>query len=914
MIKSLRAVLVAATLSLLGGGAAFAQCSGQFPAGTYCGNNTGSLGLPGPRTLTPGSLQPIAGGTVLGNPTAANAVPTATITPVLGIPGTSQGSLGFAGASGGTATVRAQATAGTPTLLLPTASGTIPSTVSAPLALNATTGGLSITGLAGGVLAGATPAFTTTPVLGASGTLGSLGFGNASSGIITVQPVAGALGTVTVSLPAAAGTIAVSATSPLVLGATSGALTCPTCVTSSGGGAITGTAPITVSAGGVVALTNPLALNFGGTAASLTASNGGLVYSNSTALAILAGTATAGQIPRSGSSAAPSWSTATYPSTAAAGTVLAALTANTVTATSTPVLGIAGTTVGTLGFSNATSGTITLSPVTGALGTQTILLPAASGTVAVSATAPITLSAAGAIGITGAAMTRVDDTNVTLTLGGTPATSLLQATSLTLGWTGQLAMTRGGSGASLTASNGGIVWTDANSMEVLAGTGTAGQMLRSGATATPSWSTNTYPATAVAGTIMAALTANTVTATATPVLGANGVTGGQITLSGSASGTAVIRVAAAAGTGTIFQLPATNGSSGQALTTDGAGILSWTPVGGTGTVTSITQGSLTVLSSNPCTTTCTISSNATITPQGRVTLTTGVPVLTATVTAATTVFYTPYVGNLVPIYDGTNMVATSVAELSIVLGSNWAANSNWDVFIASDAGTIRACTGPAWTSDTGRGTGAGTTEISRTNGLYLNTVTVTCRYNNTTTFSVAASRGTYVGTYRTTAAGQVDYIFGAISATATAGVFNVWNNYNRVRVHTVVGDQTNSWSYAVAAWRQPNANSAMRVSAVRGLNEDGVAAQYNGIVTPGSGANAAVGVGLSSTSAFSGTPSVVQGGGALVPQVAHFSSLMGLGFQFLAALEFNDSATASTWSGDANATFIQAGLTVQLVQ
>lgn len=44
--------------------------------------------------------------------------------------------------------------------------------------------------------------------------------------------------------------------------------------------------------------------------------------------------------------------------------------------------------------------------------------------------------------VTPYAMTKVDDTNVTLTLGGTPTTSLLQATSLTLGWTGTLADTR----------------------------------------------------------------------------------------------------------------------------------------------------------------------------------------------------------------------------------------------------------------------------------------------------------------------------------------------------------------------------------------------------------------------------------------------------------------------------------------
>lgn len=59
-----------------------------------------------------------------------------------------------------------------------------------------------------------------------------------------------------------------------------------------------------------------IALANGGTNASLVASNGGIIYSTASAMAVLAGTATAGQILRSGSSAAPSWSTATYPATA----------------------------------------------------------------------------------------------------------------------------------------------------------------------------------------------------------------------------------------------------------------------------------------------------------------------------------------------------------------------------------------------------------------------------------------------------------------------------------------------------------------------------------------------------------------------------------------------------------------------
>jgi hypothetical protein len=58
-----------------------------------------------------------------------------------------------------------------------------------------------------------------------------------------------------------------------------------------------------------------------------------------------------------------------------------------------------------------------------------------------------TLSATGGSTVTPAALTKTDDTNVTLTLGGTPATALLQATSLTLGWSGTLAVSRGGTGA-----------------------------------------------------------------------------------------------------------------------------------------------------------------------------------------------------------------------------------------------------------------------------------------------------------------------------------------------------------------------------------------------------------------------------------------------------------------------------------
>lgn len=55
---------------------------------------------------------------------------------------------------------------------------------------------------------------------------------------------------------------------------------------------------------------------------------------------------------------------------------------------------------------------------------------------------------------TAGALTKTDDTNVTLTLGGSPTVALLAATSLTLGWTGQLGLSRGGTAANLSATGG----------------------------------------------------------------------------------------------------------------------------------------------------------------------------------------------------------------------------------------------------------------------------------------------------------------------------------------------------------------------------------------------------------------------------------------------------------------------------
>ena len=77
-------------------------------------------------------------------------------------------------------------------------------------------------------------------------------------------------------------------------------------------------------------------------------------------------------------------------------------------------------------------------------------------------------------------------------------------------------LSQGGTSAALTASNGGIFYTNATTGAILAGTATAGQVLQSGASSAPSWSTPTYPsASGTAGTILRSNGTNNIYTTST---------------------------------------------------------------------------------------------------------------------------------------------------------------------------------------------------------------------------------------------------------------------------------------------------------------------------------------------------------------------------------------------------------------
>lgn len=85
------------------------------------------------------------------------------------------------------------------------------------------------------------------------------------------------------------------------------------------------------------------------------------------------------------------------------------------------------------------------------------------------------------------ALTKTDDTNVTITLGGNPNTSLLRAVSLTMGWAGTLAETRGGTGKSVYVVGDLLQANTTTTLTTLAAVATGNVLLSGGAGVVSSW-------------------------------------------------------------------------------------------------------------------------------------------------------------------------------------------------------------------------------------------------------------------------------------------------------------------------------------------------------------------------------------------------------------------------------------------
>lgn len=229
---------------------------------------------------------------------------------------------------------------------------------------------------------------------------------------------------------------------------------------------------------------------------------------------------------------------------------------------------------------------------------------------------------------TPAALTEVNDTNVTLTLGGTPATSLLQAVSLTLGWTGNLSVARGGTGLAAITAHYLPIGNGTSALTLLAPNATSGiPLISQGASADPAYGTAVVSG---GGTGNTTFTAYSVLCAGTTATGA-------------------------------FQNVSDVGSSGEVLTSNGAAALpTWQPVSGSGTVNS---GTINQLGWYAATGTA-VSGLATANNGMLVTNSSGVPSISSTVPAFTTssITFSPTTGGLVGTTTNDNTAAGKVGE------------------------------------------------------------------------------------------------------------------------------------------------------------------------------------------------------------------------------------------------------------
>lgn len=292
----------------------------------------------------------------------------------------------------------------------------------------------------------------------------------------------------------------------------------------------------------------------------------------------------------------------------------------------------------------------------------------------------------------------------------------------------------------------------------------------------------------------------------------------------------------------------------------------------------------------------------TITPQGRLTLTTGTPVMAADATAQSTVYYDCYVGNTVPV-AGTNLAITS-CEISMGLDAvtpHVASGSVYDIFAVNSSGSPALCVGPAWSSTTTRGTGAGTTQLHQdSHGLWTNQNSLTNCYGGasgtTNLGAVSADAGTYLGSLYATANGKTGFQFKPTPASGGANaVMALYNAYNQVLFRALSQDSHANWTYASATWRAADNSTSNRINWLDGLGQNQVTASYIIYVLESSGtAGAAVGVNFDSTVA---TPGGIQGevfglaAGGVTAWISGGATTTVLGWHYAQAMEAGPNAT-----------------------
>lgn len=296
-------------------------------------------------------------------------------------------------------------------------------------------------------------------------------------------------------------------------------------------------------------------------------------------------------------------------------------------------------------------------------------------------------------------------------------------------------------------------------------------------------------------------------------------------------------------------------SNGQVYIGNGTGLTLATLTAGAGTSITNGAGSITIANTLPV-------DNGLC--EGRLTLSSGVPVTTNDVTGATTIYFTPFRGNRIALKVVGVWTIYSFTQLT--WSSSFSSAAPTDVFISWDGSQLVLNT-VVWTNDTTRATA-----LAYEDGVLVRSGSVGERY---------------LGTFRGV----------SIAIEDSRQNRNIWNYYNRVDRDVYVEDASAAFSYTTAAWREFRNVSTQRVQYVVGVVED--APQFHvwaGL--RGTGINR-VAFGFNSTSSPTSpaTGFIGDGGGsARLQYVSNGTSArrgteVVAGFNYVTCLQYTDTGT-----------------------
>lgn len=251
-------------------------------------------------------------------------------------------------------------------------------------------------------------------------------------------------------------------------------------------------------------------------------------------------------------------------------------------------------------------------------------------------------------------------------------------------------------------------------------------------------------------------------------------------------------------------------------------------------------------------------------PGGRLTLQSGVPVSTTDQTAKTSVYYTPFVHNIVPLWDGTNWKPVVFAETTLVLGTITSAK-NYDVFGYLSSGSL-ALEMLAWTSDTARATA-----VTLQDGRY-------CKSGDKTRL--------LLGTFYTTSTTTTE------DSASNRYVCNVYNTVQRLSSMSVSGTYTHT--YTTGAWREWNGGTGVTriqfvVSTVRDAQIATHLANLSGATSLHGYTNLQID-GTDGSTKLTGT-NIGGYGSNIVPTVSAIASSVAVGKHYLTIIEYGNIGT-----------------------